>query len=75
MHVAYDFNATPVAHLGTRIVVHKKPTVRGGWEIRGIDGWYLSEALHHYQCFEVFENNNAHIRIAYTVDFPRITLP
>ena len=67
---AYDFNSTPVAPLGTRVVLHEKQAVRISWEIRVIDVWYLGQALHHYRCFEVFAKNTDHSCISDTVKFP-----
>ena len=75
VHGTYVFNATPVAPPGTSTFVHEKPAVCGSWEIWGIDGWYLGQALHHYRCLEVFTNNTLHIWISDTVEFSRINLP
>ena len=54
---------------GTYIAVQKKPAVRGSWEIQGIDGLYLGQALHHYYCFEVLVNNTANSLTEDTVEF------
>ena len=37
----FDFNATPLAPPGTRVVAHSKPAVRGTWAPNGEDAWYI----------------------------------
>ena len=44
----FNFQATPLAPPGTRVVAHTKPSVRGTWALHGEDGWYIGPALHHY---------------------------
>ena len=46
----FDFNCTPLAPPGTRVIVHEKPTQRCTWAPHGIDGWYIGPALDQYQC-------------------------
>ena len=41
LHVHFDYNATPIAPPGTKIIAHNKPTVYTSWEPRGSDGWYV----------------------------------
>jgi hypothetical protein len=50
---AFDYNATPLAPPGTKIVIHEKPSVQGSWAPHGLDGWYIGPALEHYQCYRV----------------------
>jgi len=38
----FDFNKTPLAPLGTRVVVHDRPKTRPSWGFHGTDGWYVS---------------------------------
>ena len=54
VHGAFDFNRTPVAPPGTRVLVHEKPTVRTTWAPHAVDGWYLGPAMHHYRCYRVW---------------------
>ena len=49
----YDFNATPMAPPGSKILVHKKPALRGTWAAHAVNAWYLGHTLHHYQCYHV----------------------
>ena len=41
VHGSFDFNATPLTPPGTKIIIHEKPSVRGSWSLRVIDGWYI----------------------------------
>jgi hypothetical protein len=72
---AFDFNTTPLAPPGTRVVVHEKPTQRGSWDTRGIDGWYLGSAPQHYRCYRVYISKNASERHSDTVSFPPYNCP
>ena len=44
---AFDFNRTPLAPPGTRVVVHKTPDNRRTWVPHRVDGRYLGPALDH----------------------------
>jgi hypothetical protein len=49
----FDFNRTPLAPPGTRIIAHEKPGKRASWDPHGVDGYYLGPALDHYRCYQV----------------------
>lgn len=65
----FDFNRTPLAPPGTRVIIHEKPAVRQSWAPHGVDGWYLGPSLEHYRCYQVYANKTAHARVADTVEF------
>ena len=44
----FDFNRTPLAPPGTKIVIHLKPTQRPSWGFHGQQGWYVGPAMDHY---------------------------
>jgi hypothetical protein len=50
----FDFNRTPIAPPGTRVLVHVKPDLRGSWSPHALDGWYVGPALDHYRCYRVW---------------------
>jgi hypothetical protein len=54
LHDAFDYTRTPLASPGTRLLVHKKPAVRGTWAAHAVDGWHLGPALNHYRCHRVW---------------------
>ena len=66
---AFDFTRTPIAPLGTCIIVHEKPTQRRTWAPHGVDGWYIGPAMDHYQCYRVWIPSTHAERIADTVQF------
>jgi len=37
----YDYNANPIAPLGTHVIMHQKPGQRATWAPSGIDVWYV----------------------------------
>ena len=73
LHGAFNFNRTPLAPPGTKIIIHNKPAIQGSWATRGYEGWYIGTALNHYLCHTVYENHAAHERVTDTVDFPHTT--
>jgi hypothetical protein len=74
---AFDFNKTPMAPPGTRVLVHEKPSIRGSWDPRAIEAWYIGPAMKHYRCYCVWIWATKSERIADTlVWFPtRVKMP
>ena len=50
----FDFNATPLAPPGTRVIVHSKPEKRASWDPNGKEGWYVGPSPQHYRCMKCF---------------------
>jgi hypothetical protein len=50
----FDFNHTPLAPPGLRVLVHEKPQNRETWSPHALDGWYIGPALETYQCYNVW---------------------
>jgi hypothetical protein len=65
----FDFNRTPLAPPGTRIITHEKPDQRSSWDPHGLDGYYLGPALDHYRCYQVHITKTKGTRIVDTVVF------
>ena len=65
----FDYNRTPLAPPGTRVVVHEKPTDRGSWEAHGVDGWYIGPAMESYRCFKTYIWSTKAERITDTVEW------
>ena len=38
---SFDFNATPLAPPGTKVIIHSKPGNRASWDANGKEGWYI----------------------------------
>jgi len=73
VHGTFDFNRTPLAPPGTRVLVHEKPSLRGTWSPHAVDGWYLGPATLHYRCYRVWILETTSERIADTVVWFRQT--
>jgi hypothetical protein len=73
----YDFNRSPMAPPGTRIISHETPNRRRTWAPHGQDGWYTGPALEHYRCYTVYVTKTKGESIVETVDFfpEKFTLP
>ena len=54
LHGHFDFNRTPLAPPGIRVLVHIKPSERTSWSPHGEDGWYTGPALDSYRCYTVW---------------------
>jgi hypothetical protein len=73
---AFDYNQTPLAPPGTKVIVHKTSSVRRSWPPHaGVDGWYIGAAPHHYRCWRVFIPQTAGERHYDTVEFIPATVP
>ena len=54
LHGQFDFNATPFAPPGTKVIVHQNPTNRENWAPQGKDGWCIDRAKDHYRCYDIY---------------------
>jgi hypothetical protein len=72
---AFDFNQTPLAPPGTRVLVNKNPEKRRTWAVQGVDGWYIGSAPKHYQCYKVYIPKTRAERTAHGLDFVFPQLP
>lgn len=77
---AFDFNATPLAPVGMRIVAHEPPEQRPAWAPHGVDGFYIGPALDHYRCYLVWIKTTRAMRVTdsiewfpYTVRLPQVS--
>ena len=46
---AYDYNCTPLAPPGTKVVAHSSADSRTTFGPHGRVGWYIGPSLEHYQ--------------------------
>jgi hypothetical protein len=72
---AFDYNRTPLAPPGTKVIVHETSSVRQSWAPHGVNGWYIGAASHHYRCWRVFIPQTAGERNSDTVEFFPATVP
>ena len=64
----FNFNRTPLAPPGTRVLVHKKTEQRASFAPHGVDGWYIGPSLDHYRCYICYTPSTAGIRDAISVE-------
>jgi hypothetical protein len=69
-----DFNRTPLAPPGTRVIAYEKPDQRASWDPHGLGGYYLGPALDHYRCYQVHITKTKGTQIVDTVEFFPATL-
>ena len=65
----FDFNTTPLALPGTKVIIHEKPQQRASWAFHGVDGWYIGPSPEHYRCVKCFLPTQKSERDADTVSF------
>ena len=65
----YNFNRTPIAPLGTKVLIHEKPAVRGTWAPHAVDRWYIGPARNHYRSYNVYIPSTKGTRYSKIVEF------
>jgi hypothetical protein len=50
---SFSFDATPMAPLGTEVLIHMKPNRHSTWGYHASKAWYLSHSPNHYRCIRV----------------------
>jgi hypothetical protein len=50
----YDFNRTPIAPPGIKVLAHVKSKVRKTWAPHALDGYYVGPAMDSYRCYTVY---------------------
>jgi len=65
----FNYDATPLAPPGTKVIIYESPAQRKSWATHGIDGWYLGPATEHYRCYRIYVTKTKTEQIANTVTF------
>jgi hypothetical protein len=65
----FDFNKTPLAPPGCKVVVHERAMERGAWACHGIVGYYIGPAMKHYRNYESYIPETRGIRTTNTLEF------
>ena len=74
MEGMYSFDATPMAPVGTEMLMHLKPIRRGTWDYHAIKAWYFAPALNHYRVVKGVLESGA-TRLTDTWKFSHHALP
>ena len=69
LHGNYNFNRTPLAPPGTRVVIHTKLQQRESWGFHGEDGFYVGPAPEHYRCVQCLVTKTRRVKVSDTVQF------
>jgi hypothetical protein len=72
---SFSFNATPLAPLGTEVLIHLKPSRRLTWGYHAAKAWYLSRAMNHYRCIRVIMKDTGAERVTDTFRFQHHAIP
>jgi len=75
MDGSFSFDATPLAPLGTAVLIHLKPTRRLTWGYHAAKAWYLSHAANHYRCIRVIMHDTGAERVTDTFRFQHHAIP
>ena len=49
----FDYNQTPMAPPGTKVLIHDTPQQRRTWDFHVKEGWYIVTAQIHYRCYRI----------------------
>jgi hypothetical protein len=77
IHGTFNFNRTPLAPPGIRVLIHTPSDKRTTWSPHALDGWYTGPALDSYRCYNIWIWETRSERICDTISwFPmKITMP
>ena len=65
----FDYNRTPLAPPGTKIVAHLAATTRTSFGQHGKVGWYIGPSPEHYRCYRCYFPDTQQERDVLKVDF------
>ena len=69
LHGQFDYNQTPLAPPGMKVLAHDKPDNRGTYAPHGTLGYVINSTKNHYRCWEVYTPTTNSTRISDTVAF------
>jgi hypothetical protein len=68
----FDFNKTPLAPLGTKVVIHLKPDQHASSSYHGKEDWSVGPSMEHYRCVKCYIPTTARQRDVDTLQsFPK----
>ncbi len=65
----FDFNKTPLAPVGCKVLIHAKPGTCRSWDYRAKQGFYVGPVLNHYRCYKLVKSETKQKVISNTVQF------
>jgi len=67
LYGAFDYNKTPLAPPGIKVLAHLRPENRKSWEPHAEEGFYIGPALQHYRCHRIWFPKSGRERICQTI--------
>ena len=68
----FDYNRTPLAPQGIKVLSYEMPSHRASWAEHGEEGWYIGPARNHYQSYKVLIKRTRGVRTPPSLKFSRI---
>ena len=69
LHGTYNFDTTPLAPPGVRVLLYNDPNHRVSYRVHGDEAYYLGPALERYRCYNCFVPSSWGIRTCATAPF------
>ena len=67
LHGQFDFNRTPLAPPGTKVLAYIRPENRPSWAPHAREGFYVGPAMRHYCCHNVWTKSTGRTSIVDTL--------
>ena len=64
MNGKFDYNKTPLAPPGAKVLIFEAASRRAAWDPRAVNGRYLGPAMHHYRALKFFIESTRGVRIS-----------
>ncbi|KAL7525039.1 hypothetical protein ACHAWF_001180, partial [Thalassiosira exigua] len=68
-HGPFNYDATPLGPLGSRMIAHNKPSIRKSWDFCGEDSWGIGAAMLHCRSQQYVLRATHEVRVNDTVEF------
>ena len=65
----FDYNRTPLAPQGIKVLSYEMPSHRASWAEHGEEGWYIGPARNHYQSYKVLIKRTRGLRTPPSLKF------
>ena len=65
----FDFNKTPIAPTGCKIIIHDRTNERPAWADHRSNGFYVGPVFHHYRNYICYISETNSLQISNIVDF------
>ena len=65
----YKYLETPIAPIGTRVMVFVPPEKRESWAPHALKGWYVGPSFIHYRCYRVYIEKTKSVRVTDSIQW------